>query len=104
MLGLEPTHFQQRQVVEAPRASEALTAAAVAGQTDVALALIQGGTDSVNSSDSNGLTPVMLAVLGGHLDTAVQLALAGADLTRRDAQGCTALEHAIVAPNREVIS
>ena len=52
----------------------------------------------------NGQDEVMLAVLGGHLDTAVQLALAGADLTRGDQQGQTALQHAIAASNREVWS
>ena len=50
---------------------------------------------------THGLTPVMMAVLGGHMETAVQLALSGADLKRRDARGRTALELAILASNRE---
>ena len=82
-------------------ASEQLCVAAASGQTNLARSLIQHGAD-VNGTDKNGLTPVMLAVLGGHLDTAVQLALAGADLSRGDQQGHTALEHAVAASNREV--
>ena len=56
----------------------------------------------MNTQDEHGRTPVMLAVLGGHLDTAVQLALIGADLTRCDPEGRTALEHAVNASNRDV--
>merc|ERR1719326_189583 len=44
----------------------------------------------------------MLAVLGGHLDTVLQLVMAcGADMNRRDHSGRTALELAIAASNRE---
>ena len=56
----------------------------------------------MNSTDVRGLTPVMLAVVGGHLETAVQLALGGADLARRDQQGRTAIELAVLSSNREV--
>ena len=49
-----------------------------------------------------GTTPLMLAVLGGHLDTVLQLVMAcGADMNRRDHSGRTALELAIAASNRE---
>lgn len=71
------------------------------GQTAVAKDLIQQGAN-VDTADARGLTPVMLAVIGGHLETAVQLALAGADLSRCDPDGRTALEYAILAGNREV--
>jgi ankyrin repeat protein len=57
---------------------------------------------STNAADPRRLTPVMAAVLAGQLDTAVQLALNGADLSARDAQGHTALELAVLAGNREV--
>lgn len=55
-----------------------------------------------NALDANGLTPLMTAVLHGQLDTSVQLALGGADLSRRDLQGRTALELAIGANRREI--
>ena len=55
------------------------------------------------SSDGDGLTPVMRAVLSGQLDQAVQLALsAPADLGSRDAQGRTAIELAVGANKREI--
>ena len=78
-----------------------LGAAASTGQTELAKALVQQGVD-VNSPDPEGRTPVILAVIGGHLDTAVQLSLSGADLARCDNQGHTALHHAIAANNRQV--
>lgn len=45
---------------------------------------------------------MMLAVLNGHLDTAVQLALSGANLAHCDAEGRTALELAVLSSNRQV--
>jgi len=66
------------------------------------MSLVKNEGADVNATDSNGLTPVIMAVLGGHLNTAVQLALAGADLSRGDQHGHTALEHAIAASNREM--
>ena len=85
-----------------PSGDEQLGAAASAGATDVAKSLVTSGAD-VNASRDDGMTPVMLAVVAGHLDTAVQLALSsGADLTRVDTAGRSALAHAISASNREV--
>mmetsp|Transcript_69771 Transcript_69771/g.191446 ORF Transcript_69771/g.191446 Transcript_69771/m.191446 type:complete len:662 (+) Transcript_69771:80-2065(+) len=83
-------------------ATERLFAAAASGQKEVAMSLVKNEGADVNATDSNGLTPVIMAVLGGHLNTAVQLALAGADLSRGDQHGHTALEHAIAASNREM--
>ena len=57
---------------------------------------------NLDAPDQRGLTPVMVAVLAGQLDTAVQLALNGADLNCRDAQGHTALELAVLSGKREV--
>ena len=79
----------------------ALSCSAAAGQTGAACALLGNG-HNINECDGNGHTPVMLAVLGGHLDTAVQLALNGADLACRNSDGRTALELAVLCSNREV--
>ena len=49
-----------------------------------------------NALDANGLTPLMTAVLHGQLDTSVQLALGGADLSRRDLQGPEREAHQLV--------
>ena len=75
--------------------------AARGGRTDALKALVGRGADN-NVADGSGTTPLMLAVLGGHLDTVLQLVMAcGADMNRRDHSGRTALELAIAASNRE---
>ena len=75
--------------------------AARGGRTDALKALVGRGAD-INVADGSGTTPLMLAVLGGHLDTVLQLVMAcGADMNRRDHSGRTALELAIAASNRE---
>lgn len=79
----------------------ALSCSAANGQTTAACALLDDG-HNVNECDERGHTPVMLAVLGGHLDTAVQLALSGANLACRNHDGHTALELAVRSNNREV--
>ena len=87
---------------EVPLIDEQLSAAAASGQSDVVKSLVRVGAD-VNKANETGMTPVMMAVIAGHLDTAVQLALSsGADLSREDPHGRTALAHAIAASNREV--
>ena len=70
-------------------AGAALLSTAADGRTEETKQLLAAGAD-VNAPNALGLTPLMLAVLGGHLDTAVQLALGGADLSLRDAEGRTA--------------
>ena len=74
---------------------------AAQGQTHAIRALLASGTVDVNAPNPFGQTPVMLAVRGGHLDTAVQLALSGADLSLRDTSGRTALQIAIENSSRE---
>ena len=75
--------------------------AARGGRTDALKALVGRGAN-INVADGSGTTPLMLAVLGGHLDTVLQLVMAcGADMNRRDHSGRTALELAIAASNRE---
>ena len=74
---------------------------AAQGQTDAIRALLASGEVDVNASNPFGQTPVMLAVRGGHLDAAVQLALSGADLSLRDTEGRTALQLAIESSSRE---
>ena len=78
----------------------ALAQSASSGQTALVRELLHKGAN-VDCPDAQGLTPCMLAVLGGHLDTAVQIALSGADLKRRAARGRTALELAVLASHRE---
>lgn len=63
---------------------------------------LAGGAGCSNERDEQGRTPVMLAVLGGRFDAAVQLALSGADLSQQDAAGRTALALAIEMQRREV--
>ena len=78
-----------------------LLTSASSGNTDEVKRLVALRCD-INIADQSGRTPVMLAVIGNHLDTAVQLALSGADLARCDPHGRTALHHSILANNREV--
>ena len=84
-----------------PAPQEGLCVAASQGRTAAVKQLIQQCGAAVNQPDGKGMTAVMLAVQGGHLDTAVQLALCGADLSQRDPQGRTAIELAVLPANRE---
>lgn len=61
-------------------------------------------SSGVEPRDAHGRTRIMQAVVSGQLDQAVKLALSGADLACRDAEGRAVLELAVLSANREVPS
>ena len=66
------------------------------GQTDLLAAYVDAGL-AVNLTDSNGDTLLILAAQHGHADTVQALLARGADPTRVNAQGHTALTAATTA-------
>ncbi len=73
--------------------SLAIMRAALAGQTDAVVTLLNSGND-VNARDSDGRTPLMEAAFGGHLDVVEALLERGADVNAKDKDGWTALMEA----------
>lgn len=73
--------------------SMAIMRAALSGQTDAVVTLLNSGND-VNARDSDGRTPLMEAAFGGHLDTVETLLERGADVNAKDKDGWTALMEA----------
>ncbi|TSP79431.1 Serine/threonine-protein phosphatase 6 regulatory ankyrin repeat subunit C [Bagarius yarrelli] len=70
--------------------------AAASGHTDCLQMLLSSeeDTDLPNVSDTEGQTPLMLAVLGGHIDCVLLLLERGAPPDTRDRKGRTALHRA----------
>ena len=73
----------------------ALLFAARDGQVDAARALIEGGASINQVSVSEKTSPLVMAIMNGHLDLAKLLATWGADPNLANSQGLTALYAAI---------
>lgn len=76
--------------------------AALLGQLDEVRALIDGGV-SPNVSDAQQRTPMMWAAFNGHEPIVVFLLEQGADSTRIDEKGRTALMYAAAGPNYKLV-
>ncbi len=82
----------------------AMTIAAAKGYTDMIRTLAGAGAD-INVTDIYGWTPLMRAVDNGHWSSVVVLSeLDGADLDNQDEAGNTALHHAVVHRNIDMVS
>ena len=55
---------------------------------------IERGADVSSQANPQGMTPLHLAVIGGHLDVVSRLLAAGADVSLEDKRGRTALSYA----------
>ncbi len=69
----------------------ALIYAARAGKNEAILALLEGGASVNTVSTEERISPLLMAVTNGHLDTAVLLLARGADSTLANNQGLTPL-------------
>jgi len=67
--------------------------AALIGYTAAVTLFLAHGVP-VNAVDTNGRTPLIEAVFGGHIDTAEELLKRGADVNAQDGDGWTALMEA----------
>jgi cytohesin len=79
-----------------------LVYAALAGQTEIAAALIEAGAN-VNATGPGGATALMHAAGGGHLEIVQALIGAGADVNATDSSGWTALMRASFPGHTEVV-
>ena len=82
------------------RGSSPLTLAAYYNNIEVANYLIDK-VDNINGNSDDG-TPLMAAVVKGHLEIAKSLVKAGADPNLTDANGATALHYAVMFNNQEL--
>lgn len=74
--------------------------AAQKGQDRIVRALLQHSIDC-NERDSDGLTPLMHAVIGGHADVVQSLLMRGASIGNFDGQQCPSAVHLAVLHRRE---
>jgi uncharacterized protein len=82
------------------RGSSPLTLAAYYNNIEVANYLIDK-VDNINGNSDDG-TPLMAAVVKGHIEIAKALVEAGADPNLTDANGATALHYAVMFNNQEL--
>ena len=82
------------------RGSSPLTLAAYYNNLEVANYLINK-VDNINGNSKDG-TPLMAAVVKGHVEIAKALIDAGADPNLTDANGATALHYAVMFNNQEL--
>ena len=82
------------------RGSSPLTLAAYYNNLEVANYLIDK-VDNINGNSDDG-TPLMAAVVKGHLEISKALVEAGADPNLTDANGATALHYAVMFNNQEL--
>ncbi|KAL0913364.1 hypothetical protein M5K25_016819 [Dendrobium thyrsiflorum] len=59
------------------------------GRAEPLQMILHSSTGELNKLDSSGLTPIMVAAIGGHLETFRLLVMAGADLAVRSSDGNT---------------
>ncbi|PKU80791.1 ankyrin-3 [Dendrobium catenatum] len=72
-----------------PRVFSPLHFIAGCGRAEPLQMILNSSTGELNKLDSSGLTPVMVAAIGGHLESFRLLVMAGADLTVRSSDGNT---------------
>ena len=72
----------------------ALHVAAYFGVLQAVDLFIERGADVSSTANPQGMTPLHLAVIGGHLDVVSRLLAAGADVSLEDKRGRTALSYA----------
>ena len=65
------------------------------GNTAAAVALIEGGADINERTASDSTTPLLMAVINGHFDLAMDLVKRGADVKLQSTAGATPLYNAI---------
>ena len=82
------------------RGSSPLTLAAYYNNIEVANYLIDK-VDNINGNSDDG-TPLMAAVVKGHVEISTALIQAGADPNLTDANGATALHYAVMFNNQEL--
>jgi ankyrin repeat protein len=93
MIDMLLTHGANASVNDAASGKNPLAIAAQEGFTKSVEALISHNVD-LNVRDSRRMTPLMLAVVGGHAETIRTLLAACADITLLDVENKSALEHA----------
>ena len=74
--------------------STALHAAAYFGNLPAANLLLERGADVNSTANPKGMTPLILAAIGGHDDVVARLLAAGASPGAKDKRGRTALSYA----------
>jgi len=93
MINVLLDHGADPSINDAGSGKNPLAIAAQEGFTQSVEALIEHDVD-LNVRDSRGMTPLMLAVIGGHAETIRLLLAACADITLLDAEEKSALDHA----------
>ena len=93
MIDVLLTHGADPSINDAATGKNPLAIAAQEGFTDSVKALIDHGVD-LDVRDSRKMTPLMLAVVGGHAETIRILLAACADITLLDVENKSALHHA----------
>jgi len=93
MINVLLDHGADPSINDAGSGKNPLAIAAQEGFTQSVEALIDHDVD-LNVRDSRGMTPLMLAVIGGYADTIRLLLAACADITLLDAEEKSALDHA----------
>ena len=76
--------------------------AALIGDTCALVFLLDHGV-AVNAADTNGRTPLIEAVFGGHIDAISELLKRGADVNPQDNDGWTALMEAAAKGRAEIV-
>jgi ankyrin repeat protein len=99
---MEAFYTSNPELVEAlnERGSSPLTLAAYYNNISVANYLIDK-VDNINGNSDDG-TPLMAAVVKGHVEIAQAFVEAGADPNLTDANGATALHYAVLFNNQEL--
>ncbi|MGH9759542.1 MAG: ankyrin repeat domain-containing protein [Blastocatellia bacterium] len=80
-----------------------LTDAAFYGDLQTVVALLERSPDGVNCRGPAGLTPLMHAIMGGHVETMIVLMEAGADVNLAAEDGSTALLKACLWSLEDVV-